>query len=118
MRRVLNIGCQPVSFECNLVPRVFIPDTAMLDETSDSRKFRCRIDFDWFSKIEMTGSKTLRSLLNHACKTGSPMFSDFKSDISRVARFQRDLGNDGALSGLNFESAHNDKKSVNRGLSN
>ena len=66
----------------------------------------------------MTRSKTLRSSLNHACKTGSPMFSDFKSDISSVARFQRDPGNEGALSGVNFESAHNDEKSVNRRLSN
>ena len=35
----------------NLVPRVFVPYCACwLDETSDSRKFRLRSDFDWFSE--------------------------------------------------------------------
>ena len=38
-------------FEPNLVPRVFVPYCACwLDETSDSRKFRLRSDFDWLSE--------------------------------------------------------------------
>ena len=50
----------------NLVPRVFVPYCACwLDETSDSRKFRLRSDFDWFSE-------------NNACHQNQPRTSAAK----------------------------------------
>ena len=63
-----------------------------LDETSDSRKFRYKIDVDWFERqYKMAGSKiprSGRSFESWACATNrKSLFPDFKSDLSRVARF-------------------------------
>jgi len=54
-----------------------------LEETSDSCKFHCMLDFDWFIQImEMSRINTPTTRLS------SQLFSDFKFYLSQVACFR------------------------------
>ena len=72
-----------------LVPRIFVPYCAGL--TKRARKFRCRIDFDWFwNQWNLARSKIPRSFWSFIWKLSmrrSSIFSDIKLDVSRVACF-------------------------------
>ena len=65
-----------------------------LVETSYSRKFRYKIDIDWFVRqykwpeVKFQGVRqSFISKLGMRNSTRSPLFPDFKSDLSRAARF-------------------------------
>ena len=64
-----------------------------LDKTSDSRKFGCKVDTDWFERpykwLEVNFKEFVGCQLKagHAQLNGSPLFPDFKTNLSRVSRF-------------------------------